>query len=278
MALPGESIQQLNDEATAWRLLEPWNATPANARLERHAVYRFQARWVQEWRRGRVLLAGDAAHQTPPFAGQGLCAGLRDAANLAWKLDLVLGGASSDTLLDAYGGERAPNMRAVIELAIEMGKMICVCDPDEVRARDETFLAGYDGSVVDIPPFPGISEGIVLPGTPRAGELFVQADVARDGVRARFDDAVGAGWRLVTNGSVPIDPALATWFARIGGVVVAVGGDSGLTDLDGAYGRWFADHGVIAAMQRPDFVLFGTAPTPSDVGPLLRALRERLTR
>ena len=94
MALPGESVQQLNDEATAWRLLEPWGATPENARLERHAVYRFQARWVQEWRRGRVLLAGDAAHQTPPFAGQGMCSGFRDAANLAWKLDLVLGGTS----------------------------------------------------------------------------------------------------------------------------------------------------------------------------------------
>ena len=89
MALPGESIEFLNDEATAWRLLEPWDARPGNARLEKHAVYRFQARWVEEWRRGRVLLAGDAAHQTPPFAGQGLCAGLRDAANLAWKLDLV---------------------------------------------------------------------------------------------------------------------------------------------------------------------------------------------
>ena len=93
----------------------------------------------------------------------------------------MLTGTSPDTLLDAYGTERAPNMEAVIELAIEMGKMICACDPDEVRARDDMFLAGDDGGITDIPPFPGISEGIVLPGTPRAGELFVQGDVARDG-------------------------------------------------------------------------------------------------
>ena len=164
MALPGESIDQLNDETTAWRLLAPWDANPGNARLERHAVYRFQARWVTQWRRGRVLLAGDAAHQTPPFAGQGLCSGLRDAANLAWKLDLVLAGTSPDSLLDAYGTERAPNMEAVIDLAIEMGKMICACDPDEVRARDEMFLTGDDGGITAIPPFPGISDGIVLPG------------------------------------------------------------------------------------------------------------------
>src|SRR5512141_1672962 len=101
MALPGESIDQPNDEATAWRLLAPWDAHP-----ERHVVYRFQARWVEQWRQGRVLLAGDAAHQTPPFAGQGLCSGLRDAANLAWKLAAVLGGQAADTLLDTYQTER----------------------------------------------------------------------------------------------------------------------------------------------------------------------------
>ena len=278
MALPGESIDQLNDETTAWRLLEPWDANPGNARLERHAVYRFQARWVTEWRRGRVLLAGDAAHQTPPFAGQGLCSGLRDAANLAWKLDLVLAGTSPDSLLDAYGTERAPNMEAVIDLAIEMGKMICACDPDEVRARDEMFLTGDDGGITAIPPFPGISDGIVLPGSPKAGELFVQGDVVRDGLRMRFDDAVGAGWRLVTHGTVPVDAALADWFASIGGAVVAVGGEPGLLDVDGTYGRWFAVNGVTAALQRPDFALFGTATEPSDVDALLRSLQDTARR
>ena len=168
-------------------------------------------------------------------------------------------------------------MEAVIELAIEMGKMICACDPDEVRARDDMFLAGDDGSITDIPPFPGISEGIILAGTPRAGELFVQGDVERDGARMRFDDAVGAGWRLVTDGQVAVDGALAQWFTSIGGAVVAVGGESALTDVDGAYGRWFAEHGLIAALQRPDFVLFGTAAAPSDVDGLVCALRERLT-
>jgi 3-(3-hydroxy-phenyl)propionate hydroxylase len=276
MALPGESIDQLNDEATAWRLLEPWDAHPRNARLERHAVYRFQARWVKEWRRGRVLLAGDAAHQTPPFAGQGLCAGLRDAANLAWKLGLVLAGTSPDSLLDAYGTERAPNMEAVIDLAIEMGKMICVCDPDEVRARDEMFLAGYDGGVTAIPPFPGISDGIVLPGSPKAGELFVQGDVERNGQRVRFDDAVGAGWRLVTNGPVAVDAALADRFESMGGAVVAVGEEPGLLDVDGTYHRWFDANRVHAALQRPDFALFGTATDPSEVDALLRALQARL--
>jgi hypothetical protein len=276
MALPGERIDTLNDEATAWRLLEPWGATPDNSRLERHAVYRFQARWVHDWRRGRVLLAGDAAHQTPPFAGQGLCPGLRDAANLAWKLDLVLSGASPDALLDAYGPERAPNMEAVVELAIDMGKLVCACDPEEVRARDEMFLASYDGSITEIPPFPGVSAGVIMPGSPKAGQLFLQADVGRDGVRTRFDDAVGAGWRLVTKGTLALDRDLADWFAGIGGAVVAVGGPAGLSDIDGDYGRWFAEHAVVAALQRPDFVLFGTAKDETGTAELVRALRDAL--
>ena len=116
MRLPGESIDELNSDETAWRLLAPWDVTPENARLERHTVYRFQARWVDGWRQGRLLLAGDAAHQMPPFAGQGMCSGLRDAANLAWKLDLVLAGRAPEALLDTYPSERIPHVRATIEL------------------------------------------------------------------------------------------------------------------------------------------------------------------
>ena len=90
MCLPGESLDALDEESRAWELLEPWEVTPDNADMVRHAGYRFQARWAKRWHDGRVFLAGDAAHLTPPFAGQGMCAGLRDSVNLAWKLDHVL--------------------------------------------------------------------------------------------------------------------------------------------------------------------------------------------
>jgi flavoprotein hydroxylase len=278
MALPEESIDELNEEATAWRLLEPFDARPDNARLEKHAVYRFQARWAEDWRRGRVLLAGDAAHQTPPFAGQGLCAGLRDAANLSWKLDLVLRDLAPDGLLDTYGRERGPHAQAVIELAIEMGKLICVADADEARARDVAFMSGYDGGLTDVPPFPPFTDGIVLAGSAHAGHLFVQGDVEHAGRRVRLDDAFGPGWRLVTLAPAPVDPELVEWFTEIEGIIVSLAGPHpDAIDVDGTYGKWCADHGVVAALQRPDFVLFGTAAQASEVPDLMRALHTTLT-
>ena len=111
MRLPDESLEELGQEATAWKLLEPWDVHPGNARIERHAVYTFQARVADRWQDGRVFLAGDAAHLMPPFAGQGMCSGIRDAANLAWKLDLVLTGRATPELLDDLRGGAAAGRR-----------------------------------------------------------------------------------------------------------------------------------------------------------------------
>ncbi|MDF0601584.1 bifunctional 3-(3-hydroxy-phenyl)propionate/3-hydroxycinnamic acid hydroxylase [Psychromarinibacter sp. C21-152] len=105
-----------------WRRLSRW-ITPADADLERAAVYTFRSRLAARWREGRVFLAGDAAHQTPPFMGQGMCAGIRDAANLAWKLAAVHHGVDP-AILDTYESERAPNARAFIQLAADMGQLI----------------------------------------------------------------------------------------------------------------------------------------------------------
>src|SRR5205814_10337395 len=161
---------ELNTVATAWRLLAPWEVTPANATLERHTVYRFQARWVDTWRSGRLLLAGDAAHQMPPFAGQGMCSGLRDAANLAWKLDLVLAGTAPAALLDTYPSERIPHVRATIDFSMALGKVICTADPAEAAARDATMIAAAaEGEPATSPPSLAIGPGVLRAGAPHAG-------------------------------------------------------------------------------------------------------------
>ena len=141
MRLPQEQIEDLNDAERAWELLAPWGVHPTNARLERHAVYTFQATRAAQWQLRRAFLAGDAAHQMPPFAGQGMCAGLRDAANLAWKIDLVLGGHASPDLLSTYDQERRASAHAAIDFSVELGKVICVPDPAEAAAHDEAMKA-----------------------------------------------------------------------------------------------------------------------------------------
>ncbi|MGW5641105.1 bifunctional 3-(3-hydroxy-phenyl)propionate/3-hydroxycinnamic acid hydroxylase MhpA, partial [Streptomyces sp. NPDC003832] len=141
MRLPDESVEDLNSEDAAWRLLGPWGRTPENTTIERHTVYTFQARWVDRWREDRLILAGDAAHQMPPFAGQGMCSGLRDAANLAWKLDLVLGGHADPALLDTYTSERSEHVQHAIGMSMALGQVICVLDPDAAAARDARMIA-----------------------------------------------------------------------------------------------------------------------------------------
>src|SRR6185295_16495263 len=132
------------------------------------------------WWKDRRLLAGDAAHQMPPFAGQGMCAGIRDVANLAWKLDLVLAGKAGDALLGSYAPERVPQVRRVIELSIALGKVICVADPAEAAARDRSMIAAArDRGLTPPMPTPAIGPGLSLAGDPLAGHLFVQGQVRR---------------------------------------------------------------------------------------------------
>ncbi|HTY16636.1 MAG TPA: bifunctional 3-(3-hydroxy-phenyl)propionate/3-hydroxycinnamic acid hydroxylase, partial [Myxococcota bacterium] len=280
MRLPGESIEELNSEPTAWRLLAPWGFTPQNATLERHTVYRFQARWVDTWRNGRLLLAGDAAHQMPPFAGQGMCSGLRDAANLAWKLDLVLAGRAPDRLLDSYASERIPHVRALIELSIELGKVICVADPAAAAARDERMTSeAHARSAPIAAPLPSLGPGLFAEGSAGAGRLFVQDRVRRGDAEGRFDDVVGRGFALVSpigDPAAALDRESAAFFAALGGVTAHVSADGPIVDANGGYARWFAAHGAAVALQRPDFYVFGTAPALDGARGLVESLRSAL--
>jgi flavoprotein hydroxylase len=268
MRLAHETLDELNEEARAWELLASWDVHPGNARLERHAVYTFNARYADEWRVGRVFLAGDAAHLMPPFAGQGMCSGLRDAANLAWKLDLVIAGHAAAALLDSYQSERLPSATSAIEFSMELGKVICVPDEAEAAARDDAMAAGVGDEPAAAPGLPDLTSGFIHPTAPHAGKQFVQG---RDRGRP-FDDAYGNGWRLVMLGAAVdgIGRDERAWFESIGGRVVA------LADPDPMFVDWFAEHGATVALQRPDFYLYGTAPTAAAATSLLADLRHHL--
>ena len=272
MALPGEDVNDLNRAETAWALLEPWGVTPDNATMERHTVYRFQAHWAQRWRVGRVLIAGDAAHLMPPFAGQGMCAGLRDVYNLVWKLDLILRGAAGDHVLDSYGTERTPHVGHFIDVSIGLGKVICVPDEHEAAQRDTQLRAAIaDPSLAPPPPPPPrLGTGLLMPDDAHAGRLAIQARVSHAGHEGLFDDVVGRGWFVLTTQPIALTPAARRILDRLNAQVLRVGQigavDIDVIDLDGRYGRWFAEIGADTVVVRPDFYVYSAgAATELDV-------------
>ncbi|WP_051792645.1 bifunctional 3-(3-hydroxy-phenyl)propionate/3-hydroxycinnamic acid hydroxylase [Amycolatopsis jejuensis] len=281
--LPGETIEELNTPETAWRLLEPWGRDPENTVLERHTVYTFQARWADQWRTGRVLLAGDAAHQMPPFAGQGMCSGLRDAINLAWKLDLVLRGKARPELLDTYTGERRTHVQHAISMSIALGEVICVLDKAKAAERDRRMIAGGAQPERVLPPIPPavLGDGVLQLGPdgmrlPTVGHLTPQHRVRHGDASGLLDDVTGFGFTILTDGLAPedvLDQNRRLFLADIGATVVPLTPD---TDLDGAYLPHLREHGHLAAIIRPDFYLYGTAATTGDLAGLIDQLRTQL--
>ena len=212
-----------------------------------------------------MLIAGDSAHQTPPFAGQGMCAGIRDAANLAWKLSAVLRGRASEALLDSYQREREPNARAFIQLAIEMGRVVCTLDPERARLRDAQMRAARKAGAPPIaPPAPPPLAGpCILEGTPGAGAIFPQPVAARGGRTLRLDDALGAGaWLIAASPPAAAAPEVA--IARLD--------EARLAPFREPLAAWLAAKGVEAVLVRPDHYVFGSG-APGD---LLEAWREAL--
>ena len=274
MVLPGESSTELATEESAWRLLARWDVHPANARLERHAMYSFGARIVERWGAGRVLLAGDAAHQMPPFAGQGLCSGLRDAANLSWKLDLVLAGSVAPTLMDTYGSERDPQARSEIDFSVELGRIICVLDPEqaEVRDRDMSAAAKATGPMAP-PPLPPLGPGMLLPDDPLSGQLAVQGEMTLAGRHGRTDQVLGRGWVLHGRRGDPrahLSAASAAWWSGMGGLCLDC------SEAPAPYPDWFEETGAEVILVRPDFAVFGSAKELPGADGLVRALRRRI--
>jgi 3-(3-hydroxy-phenyl)propionate hydroxylase len=267
---PGEDPKQVASAEETWKLLARW-LTPADGELWRQASYRFHALVAGNWRQRRVFLAGDAAHMQPPFLGQGMCQGVRDVTNLAWKLGAVLRGevqgAAGEALLDSYGAERKAHVRELTSRIKGVGAVICERDPVKARARDAKLLADCGGVVKDTPRqdiLPRLGAGLLSRGDhPARGSLFPQPWLLQGGERRRMDAVAGNGWRLVLEPGASA-PANTPSLLR----VVALGAD-GLAEADGVVQAWFQRHGAVAAVVRPDNYVYGVAVSADDVAPLV---------
>lgn len=268
---PGELAAGSVADDDAWPFIERW-IRPGEAELWRSAAYTFHGLVADDWRRGRILLAGDAAHMTPPFMAQGMAQGIRDAQNLAWKLRCALDSATTaESVLDSYQAERRPHVVETTSHAIDLGRVICERDKAAAIERDRT-LRGTGGEVpvtYRSTFLPTIDDGLVAGHTPGAGQILPQPWItAPDGTSALLDDLTGCGFRIISTS--PLDPAeidqLAESIALLGGNVTVVSSRSGrsvdsphLIETDDVLSTWMADLGRTIVIARPDHTVYATA-------------------
>lgn len=282
--LPGEDLKEIASVESAWKLLEPWGLTPENAKLERSAVYRFQAASASKWREKRGLIAGDAAHLMPPFAGEGMCAGMRDALALGWRLNSILDGTGNETLLDTYATERREHVNYYIDFSMMLGKVICITDEQEAAERDARMLKemeNYDGTPVDTD-VATLGPGLWIEQSPLAGELSAQGFVTSNELKGRFDDVVGRGWTIIGWNADPkqlVADSLQVELERFGFRYIELGPDGAGTKFtdSGIFTRWFETNGHTFAVIRPDFYTAATATTVDGLNTHLATLLSKLT-
>ncbi|SMG59615.1 bifunctional 3-(3-hydroxy-phenyl)propionate/3-hydroxycinnamic acid hydroxylase [Paraburkholderia susongensis] len=289
MINPGETPAQVMEPAFVRQLVSRW-LDDDEYEIWRASSYRFHALVLHNWRSGRVFFLGDAAHMTPPFLAQGMCQGIRDAANLIWKLALVRRGMAAPALLDTYQAERLPHVKQTTLVSKTLGKMICERDPAAARQRDERLLAemaANPGGTVRQSLIPGLGAGFLSSSHhgPR-GQLLPQPLVRMpDGRECLLDEVTGATFRLAI--SADADAAFVAQIARecdalrdLPLELVLVGTEPPassappytLQDVNGVLGDWMRRHDCGAVIARPDHYVFGACRKPEDAGALIREL------
>ena len=269
MLTEDEHPREMEKPENVWRLLSPW-LEPSDGELWRASSYRFHALLAAEWRHGRVFLAGDAAHQQPPFIGQGMCQGIRDVTNLCWKLTTVLRGEAPDALLDTYEQERKLHVHTLTSRIKAIGHHICERDPAAARERDRALLeqgGGQAPTVTRQEIVPPLAAGLLSTQAHAAnGTLFPQPWIVAEGDRAlHMDELTGTGWRLFVDGrDVAVSVPQAADASAYGLQVVTIGGD-GLQEQDRVMRQWFDRNNAVAAIVRPDHYVYGVAATGTDV-------------
>ncbi|BEJ16608.1 hypothetical protein CspHIS471_0600090 [Cutaneotrichosporon sp. HIS471] len=281
MRLPGETQEMLLDKV--WSLIAPWGFTPENCELERKVIYTFKARWANEFFKDRVTLAGDALHQMPPFIGQGMNSGFRDAGALAWRLPLMLSGAADPTkLFQSYQEERLSHVRTLTvsylttsligkEFCIDLGGIICETNPIKSKESHAALRAAPQPPQFD----PPLGRPGILTAQDEAGHLSLQRHLNTATREALFHDVHGHGWFLLSFGSqVEISEASRGFFVDVlGGKCVTV---SPHEDAKGEYAAWFERLGKDqVVLIRPDFYVFGHAALV-DVDTLVGELRTKM--
>lgn len=288
MRLPHETKEEMLSLEKVHSLLGNW-IKPDQGELVRHALYTFRSLVAEQWRKGRIFLAGDSAHVMPPFMGQGMCAGLRDVWNLTWKLDRVLKGDADQSLLETYEEERKPHVTDVIKLSMFLGNIICIPDKDKAAERDAMFLSEDPPKMA---PFPHLTGGLIAQSNdeqsvPCAGLLSPHGTVRHQRRTARLDRLTdNSKFKLIIDADFAneyLDEALRVSLKKldIQTIILAnkiAANDSQYADTQGQFTSFMQSNDVKALLVRPDHYLFGAANNQEQLIEICTQLAEQYDR
>ncbi|MFE2296684.1 bifunctional 3-(3-hydroxy-phenyl)propionate/3-hydroxycinnamic acid hydroxylase [Streptomyces sp. NPDC059445] len=269
--LPGDDEKELTTEDAVYRLVARYGISRDSVKVLRATVYSHHVRFASRFRSGRIFLAGDAAHAMPPWIGQGMAAGVRDVANLSWKLHAVLRGELPEAVLDTYESERKPHVKEVTKRAVFVGRMITERRLPVTRVRDRTLrlldrVPGFSNWMQDSNWIPVARYDAGLQARPRtraSGHQIPQPWVTdADGARVRLDDALAGRWLLLHARKTTPQPV----WERTGSVSLAVTpagsppAEGTLVDCDNVLLPWMTARRVTALALRPDAYVYAAAP------------------
>jgi 3-(3-hydroxy-phenyl)propionate hydroxylase len=305
MLFPGEDEEETPSRARVEDLLRRHVPDPSSIDVLRSRVYTHHSRIASRFVAGRVALAGDAAHLMPPWAGQGLNTGIRDATNLSWKLAAITAGHADGSLLATYEQERRPHAIAMVTLSDTLGRILAPRRPAAARARDRLLralsaLPGVREWILEMrfKPAPRYRQGFIAPGRPRArpsgvGRMLPQPMVETpDGRTARLDHTLGPWFSLIGFGCDPLSrltPAERAAVGRFRARVVEVADSHAVrraqprplddavvvVDRDNELRTWFRDRSCDVVLVRPDRCV-AAAGTRESIGPALVRLSAQL--
>jgi 3-(3-hydroxy-phenyl)propionate hydroxylase len=266
-----ENEHELVKHESIWKVLNDQGITAEHVTILRAVAYSHHVRTADRWRSARVFLAGDAAHAMPPWIGQGMSAGVRDTANLCWKLAVVLSGQAPDSLLDTYEAERKPHVIEVTRRAVLVGRIITLSGHALVVARNRvmrllTRLPGVPSGLQRlfwIPPA-RYDEGFFADNGNRAVGWLIPQPTLIDptGVQRALDEVIGGRWVLLHVGAAPLGSQgwqnVGAAAYRLAGPDVAPRPDL-LRDKDCSLLRWLAGKKAAAVVIRPDGFIYAAA-------------------
>jgi 2-polyprenyl-6-methoxyphenol hydroxylase-like FAD-dependent oxidoreductase len=278
MLMTEEEKKKASDPDFIWSLLAEFDCTPETAYIDKTAAYNFKGGWCEAFNKGRVVLAGDAAHITPPFLGQGLNSGIRDVNSLSWRLDLALRYPQSRwrKVFQDWSVERLGGVTQLIRTSVGIETQSTTTDMEKAMMRDKQLAENTASPQLD-------PEQIGSPGTyiPQSeadavsskalGSLFVDGTISIEDKQARLCDHFGTqGWLILKSSrgnstrNVPMSAEAAALFSTIFRGKVLAFDQNNVQDVTGVFSKWFEQYDATGVLLRPDHYVFGVAKSAAD--------------